>query len=381
MPKQPIKPLGGGFDNIFNDAFQGAAPGQAVSSAARSHDQGDVDFLLDLVFRLKGQGDDADDAASRAHSAGNHVDAEQVTDLGLEDAAARGGKSTTGSGGGGGGGKGGKPDKTVSDPGTTDPGTTDPGTTDPGTTDPGTTDPTPTKVYYQGADYVSGLDTPDGFNIEIVFAGTGWTSGLMDVLKQTTEMLSDVIIGDLSDTTVNGILIDDLRINATLSTMDGVGGKIGSGGMEAYRSGSYLTSVGRMSFDTDDAANLLSKGLWDDVVAHEILHSLGFGITWNALGLVSDVGGDLRFNGEMATHFYKTDFAAIASVDNNADYGVPIETDGGSGTAGSHWDETTFKNELMTGWLSNNAPMSNMTLAALDDMGYMTVLHDDFLIV
>ena len=32
---------------------------------------------------------------------------------------------------------------------------------------------------------------------------------------------------------------------------------------------------------------------------------------------------------------------------------IAVEQDGGSGTAGSHWDEETFNNELMTGYIND----------------------------
>jgi hypothetical protein len=31
--------------------------------------------------------------------------------------------------------------------------------------------------------------------------------------------------------------------------------------------------------------------------------------------------------------------------------GIPVEQDGGSGTAGSHWNGEIFGNELMTGYI------------------------------
>ena len=50
----------------------------------------------------------------------------------------------------------------------------------------------------------------------------------------------------------------------------------------------------------------------------------------------------------------------------------PVETDGGGGTAGGHWDETCLDHELMTGWSESSGPMplSELTAAALDDLGY-----------
>jgi len=50
---------------------------------------------------------------------------------------------------------------------------------------------------------------------------------------------------------------------------------------------------------------------------------------------------------------------------------IPVERDGGSGTACGHWDEECFMGEIMTGHLSGNMAMSTMTLASLEDMGYM----------
>ncbi len=50
---------------------------------------------------------------------------------------------------------------------------------------------------------------------------------------------------------------------------------------------------------------------------------------------------------------------------------IPVETDAGPGTAGGHWDEETFRNELMTGFVNgSNNPMSRVTIACLEDMGY-----------
>ena len=51
--------------------------------------------------------------------------------------------------------------------------------------------------------------------------------------------------------------------------------------------------------------------------------------------------------------------------------GIPVEQDGGSGTAGSHWNEETFANELMTGYINNgDNPYSAMSAASFADLGY-----------
>ena len=50
---------------------------------------------------------------------------------------------------------------------------------------------------------------------------------------------------------------------------------------------------------------------------------------------------------------------------------VPLEQDGGPGTAESHWDEETFGNELMTGLLAlGESPLSNLSVHSMRDIGY-----------
>ncbi len=91
---------------------------------------------------------------------------------------------------------------------TTDPApTTDPvptadpvPTTDPTpTTDP-VTDPSPTgEIAHKSTlsnGYMSGMDTPNGFNIELVFNGS-WTTAQRSGAISAAEHLSDVITGDL----------------------------------------------------------------------------------------------------------------------------------------------------------------------------------------
>jgi hypothetical protein len=54
---------------------------------------------------------------------------------------------------------------------------------------------------------------------------------------------------------------------------------------------------------------------------------------------------------------------------------VPVENTGGLGTRNGHWRETTFGNELMTGFLnSGKNPLSRLTIASLRDLGYIVNL-------
>jgi Leishmanolysin len=61
------------------------------------------------------------------------------------------------------------------------------------------------------------------------------------------------------------------------------------------------------------------------------------------------------------------EFKAISGCNS-----VPVEQDGGRGTACSHWDEECMGRELMTGFANAGGinPMSRITIGSLDDMGY-----------
>lgn len=236
---------------------------------------------------------------------------------------------------------------------TTDTGGTTSGT---GETNTGSTDPNT---------HVSGLDTPDGYNIELVFEGT-WDNALKQIVINAAELLSDIITDDIPNH--NGV--DDVRIQLYL---DDSSASLGRGGVFVSRPDSLLPSDGYVIFNTTGALAALDGGYFDELATHELLHALGFGTNWDVMGLVDDHQGDLRFNGTNATGVYNTLFSDIAAGDPLATDGVPLESEGGPGTIGKHWDEATFGNEIMTGSLSGNDLVSDLTVAALEDMGYGTV--------
>jgi hypothetical protein len=219
--------------------------------------------------------------------------------------------------------------------------------------------------------YTSG--DPGHYNIEIAFKGT-WSTDLVNVFKSAADLLSDYITADIPDVLYKGKLIDDLSITAELTNIDGVGGILGQAGPTALRTGSYLPAAGSMQFDLADATTYQGQGLFDDIVLHEMMHTLGFGTIWSYKGLLSGAGSDNPlFIGNKATAAYQTLFSA------NAATGVPVEQDGGSGTRDSHWDEQTFNGELMTGYIgyrdsSGTAQLhdnlSYMSVASMGDLGY-----------
>merc|ERR1719446_664369 len=50
--------------------------------------------------------------------------------------------------------------------------------------------------------------------------------------------------------------------------------------------------------------------------------------------------------------------------------GVEIESEGGTGTAGSHWEQRIYYNELMAGVSTPGPVLSNITLGYLYDTGH-----------
>jgi hypothetical protein len=112
-----------------------------------------------------------------------------------------------------------------------------------------------------------------------------------------------------------------------------------------------------MQFDIVDVNNM-GLAVFADVVLHEMSHSLGFGSIWDRLGLVS--------NGVFTGSQANAEYHALGGIGF-----IPVEQDGGSGTAGSHWDEETFGNELMTGYINSGENyFTAMSEAQFADLGY-----------
>jgi hypothetical protein len=208
--------------------------------------------------------------------------------------------------------------------------------------------------------------TPTASGFQITLNMTGLTTAEQTIFQQAAARWSQVITGDLPNATYHGQTVDDLLIDASAPTIDGVGGILGQSGPDAFRAGSDLPYHGVMEFDAADMASMVSSGLLYSVVLHEMGHILGIGTLWEDEGLLSGAGtSNPIFTGANATAQYNQIFGTNAR-------GVPVEATGGSGTADSHWRETVFTNELMTGWAGpgTNLPLSRVTVGSLADLGY-----------
>jgi predicted secreted protein len=204
------------------------------------------------------------------------------------------------------------------------------------------------------------VSTP-GFNIDVRYSGDPQYQA---AFTHAATRWQSIITSDLPDVT-NSVygLIDDLLITASVVSIDGPNGVLGRASPTAIRSGSGLPYLGMMQFDSADMASMLANGTLEGVILHEMGHVLGIGGLWDNNDLVDPLN-DTHYTGQYALSAWRT-----VSGNANASY-VPLETAGGLGTAGVHWSETTFGDELMTGYVDNHMPISIVTIGTLADLGY-----------
>ena len=233
--------------------------------------------------------------------------------------------------------------------------------------------------------YTVRADAPDGwthtsgdsgraiseFDIDVIFIDDTLTPDQQAVFSAAAQRWEQIIIGDLPEATTSMGLVDDVAIQASAPEIDGAGNILGMAGPITLRSGSYLPATGIMMFDSVDLGTLENSGQFVDVIVHEMGHVLGFGTIWDDLGLLT-TGGDAgpRFTGTAAT-------AEYAALTGQGEIFVPVADTGGSGTINSHWRESVFNNELMTGYLDFGMvnPISRVTAGSLADLGYEVDLN------
>ncbi len=247
---------------------------------------------------------------------------------------------------------------------------------------------------------------PTSFNIGIRFL-TPATPAQQRAFTDARIRWEAAITGDLEDTFLNipagscasGIPavnqeIDDVLIMVRLVPIDNEGGVLGNAGPCYVRdfapSGppfgvGDLPILGVMQFDIDDLEMIESDGFLSAVILHEMGHVLGSGTMWGEMGLLADPtftapppatenpGADPHFTGAQALAAFE-DVGGVAYVAGSK---VPVENQGGRGTADGHWREEdelgqdVFGNELMTGFIGPGLnPLSIVTVASLGDQGY-----------
>lgn len=220
----------------------------------------------------------------------------------------------------------------------------------------------------QRAEVLAATTSP--YTIDVRFLG-GLTDAQKVAFAAAADRWAKVIVGDLPSVLVDGEVIDDVLILAQGVAIDGPGKTLGQAGPTHLRPPSIgrtalLPAKGTMSFDTADLAKMEADGTLGDVIAHEMGHVLGSGTLWQRKGLLKDpMTNNPTFVGATAM----AEYDVLRGIGPGR--GVPVENTGGRGTRDSHWRETVFRNELMSGFIGGTGnPMSRVTVASLGDIGY-----------
>jgi leishmanolysin/Big-like domain-containing protein len=228
------------------------------------------------------------------------------------------------------------------------------------------------------------------FDIELQFLSTP-TPVQMAAFTAAQQRWESLIVGDLPNVSSFSAAagtcgdnspaiqrpVDDVLILVTLTSIDGAGGVLGGSAPCYIRNLGKLPVLSLMQLDADDLDQLQTSGLLQAVILHEMGHALGYGTIWTDLNLLADPslsgGTDPHFTGGQAT----AAFNAVGGASYEASLKVPVENTGGLGTADSHWRESVFGNELMTGFVDAGVnPLSRVTVGSMGDLGYSVNLAD-----
>jgi hypothetical protein len=137
-----------------------------------------------------------------------------------------------------------------------------------------------------------------------------------------------------------------------------------------------------MQFDTADIDELETSGDLLDVIVHEMGHVLGIGTNWDfdpffdLLDYEPNTGGGVECADPSTVFTTPPTYTGVNGVaawttSLGGTGNVPVDGENGPGTWCAHWDEDTFGNELMTGFLdAGSNPLSILTARSLQDIGF-----------
>jgi len=232
------------------------------------------------------------------------------------------------------------------------------------------------------------------YKIEVRFFGRTLTTAQQALFTNAANRIRALVVGQLPITNVAGTdvatdcgatgvapltgTVDGVLIFASIDSIDGKGKILAQSGPCFIRTSNnqpdWRTSIGIMKFDSADINTLAGSGNLQEVITHEMMHVVGFGSFWGFPGdttglpsLLINPGTDVRYTGAGGIAGCK----AIGGFNTCAST-VPVEGGAtGDGTNNAHWRETTFGNELMTGFINQGTnPLSVMSIRALEDLNY-----------
>lgn len=227
---------------------------------------------------------------------------------------------------------------------------------------------------------VSALAEPEPFRIDVQYLTTP-PAAVAQALAMATARWQTVLTVGAGDRDVvlpagtcdplqRAVTIPEghLVLYVTIRPIDGRDNTLAEAAPCFVMESTGLPLAGVIELDAADIAGALADGTLDDIARHEIGHVLGFGTLWTDQGLLGgSVTTQLYFAGASARSLF-------AASGGTAFLGVPVpvEMNGGEGTAGGHWRSTVFGPELMIGEVDYRyqMPLSRVTVASFADLGY-----------
>ncbi|WP_339949113.1 leishmanolysin-related zinc metalloendopeptidase [uncultured Albimonas sp.] len=222
-----------------------------------------------------------------------------------------------------------------------------------------------------------------GLNLLNDDATGAFASGDVDLFSALTgaaTTLSGLISGYINESFAHyiensafpGLPAPGYDIVVQVLELDGAGNTLAqAGGLTAVTDFDFvMPTYGVMQIDAADLTLMKTNNILEDVMLHEMMHALGFGgFYWSANGVLASAGEYIGASGLSA---YEMEYVPGASF-------IPLEDTGGSGTAGSHWDQeffgdnaggSTYDEELMTGFIGTSSFLSQTSIFSLQDIGY-----------
>lgn len=233
------------------------------------------------------------------------------------------------------------------------------------------------------------------YQIEVRFFGRALSTTQQALFTSAAERVRATVVGALPPVNVNGAdvssctgtstpplsgTIDGLVIYASIDSIDGPSKilaragpcfiRVSDAGMRDYR-----TAIGVMQFDSADVGPLAAAGSLEGTIIHEMLHVAGFGAFWGPGEknlLINSGAPGAAYIGAAGVAGCRTVGGTVTCASS-----VPVEdcvgvANCGPGTQDSHWRESTFGRELMTGFINSGSnPLSVMTIKSFEDLDYV----------
>lgn len=161
-------------------------------------------------------------------------------------------------------------------------------------------------------------------------------------------------------------------IEVEIESIDGVGGTPTAAGVlvtaQTAANDGTVSAVGAITLDADDVGFLAARDFLLPLVKRQTGLALGFATLFQAEGLIDRSGPSPVYTGEFAISTYNREFG-------NTDTNIPLDPNA------PFWDESGFGNfgadnnpELFTRILNASSFISDTSIAAFDDLGYVTRL-------